>query len=215
MAQYNQFVSRSQEVGGGIPVWVRIPEKRVAGWLLKNQLKIGEVVASGSPIEYNYKTHEGRILKCFEVISATTGTDSDVIVLKKTARTPQLYSGMNVMVCPSTLTEKGTAITLSDSMIKVGENDYTITVSTGALGALTSVKAGSFIVEAADAGASKAMYAIPNELTVDDTIGGNQNAGSIAFGIKNIYENMIPAMPDIVKNNIKYVEWEWFPEKGE
>lgn len=215
MTQYNQSVSKSQEVGGGIPVWVRIPEKRVAGWLLKNQLKNNEVVASGSPIEYNYKTHEGRILKCFEVISATTGAESDVIVLKKTARTPQLYSGMNVMVCPSTLTGKGTAITLSDSMIEVGENDYTLTVATGALGALTGVKAGSFIVEAADAGTSKAMYAIPNELTVDDTIGGNQNVGSIAFGIKNIYENMIPAMPDIVKNNIKYVEWELFPEIGE
>lgn len=213
MAHYNQKVSRSQEVSGGIPVWVRIPEKRVVGWLLKNSLKFNEVVASGSPIEYDYKTHEGKILKCFEVISATAGTDSDVIVLKKAARTPLLYSGMNVMVCPSSLTGKGTAITLSDSMIEVGETDYTLTVPSNALGALTSVKAGSFIVEAADAGASKAMYAIPNELTVDDTIGGDQNVGSIAFGIKNVYENMIPAMPDIVKKNINYVEWEWFPEK--
>ncbi len=215
MVQYNQSMNKTQSFEGGAPVWVRIPEKRVVGWLLKNSLKTDEVVASGSPIEYNYKTHEAKILKCFEVISATAGSDSDVIVLKKTARTPQLYSGMNVMVCPSSLTGKGTAITLSDSMIKVGDDDYTLTVSTGALGALTGVKAGSFIVEAADAGASKAMYAIPNELTVDDTIGGYQNVGSIAFGIKNVYENMIPAMPDIVKNNIKYIEWEWFPEKGE
>ncbi len=207
--QYYQFADRSQ-LGD---VWVRMPELRNVYWTLKNNLRTNEIISSGSPLEYNYKTREGKILKCFEVISATTGAESDVIVLKKTAITPQLYSGMNVMVCPSTLTGKGTAITLSDSMLEVGEYDYTLTIPTGALGVLTSVKAGSFIVEAADAGASKAMYAIPNELTVDDTIGGNQNAGRITYGFKNIYENMVPEMPDIVKDNIKYVIWEWFPEK--
>lgn len=207
--QCYQFADRSQIDY----IWVSMPEVRNVYWVLKNNLKAGEVIYSGSPIEYNYKTREGKILKCFEIILATTGTDSDVIVLKKTARTPQLYSGMNVMVCPSTLTGKGTAITLSDSMIKVGEYDYTLTIPTGALGVLTSVKAGSFIVEAADAGAYKAMYAIPNEFIVDDIVGGEQNAGMITYGFKNIYENIISAMPDIVKDNIKYVIWEWFPEK--
>lgn len=207
--QCYQFADRSQVDY----IWVSMPEVRNVCWTLKNNLKAGEVIYSGSPIEYNYKTREGRILKCFEIISATTGVESDVIVLKKTAITPQLYSGMNVMVCPSTLTGKGTAITLSDSMIKVGENDYTLTVSTGALGALTGVKAGNFIVEAADVGASKAMYAVPNEFTVYNIVGGEQNVGRITYGFKNIYENIIPAMPDIVKDNIKYVIWEWFPEK--
>ncbi len=207
--QCYQFADRSQIDY----IWVSMPEVRNVYWTLKNNLKAGEVVYSGSPIEYNYKTREGIILKCFEIISATTGVESDVIVLKKTAITPQLYSGMNVMVCPSTLTGKGTAITLSDSMIKVGENDYTLVIPTGALGALTDVKAGRFIVEAVDAGAYKAMYAIPNEFIVDDIVGGEQNAGRITYGFKNIYENIIPAMPDIVKDNIKYTIWEWFPEK--
>ena len=57
------------------------------------------------------------------------------------------------------------------------------------------------------------MYAIPTDLTVDDTIGGDQNSGGVASGIKVVYENVIPAMPAIVMKNIPFVQFEWYPEE--
>lgn len=203
MSHYNQYLHSSQSVGGGVPVWVRIPEKRVGGWLLQNKLQPYEVLASGSPVEYDYKTHKAKILKCFEVTSASEG----VIVLKKTARTPMLYAGMNVMAAPSSITGTGTAVTLTSAMISEDESSYTLT------GSGLTASAGGFIVEAADAGSSKKMYAIPTDLTVDDTIGGDQNSGGVASGIKVVYENVIPAMPAMVKKNIPFVQFEWYPEE--
>lgn len=204
MAQvFNRYSNSSQTVGGGAPVWVRIPEKRVGGWLLENKLRDFEVLASGSPVEYDYKTHKAKVLKCFEVSASSEG----VITLKKTARTPMLYAGMNVMVAPSSVTGTGTAVTLTSAMIAETEDSYILTGS----GLTASV--GAFIVEAADAGSSKKMYAIPADLTIDDTVGGDQNSGGVASGIKIVYENMIPAMPAIVKKNISFVQFEWFPEE--
>ena len=200
---FNRYSHDSQAVGGGAPVWVRIPEKRVGGWLLENKLRDFEVLASGSPVEYDYKTHKAKILKCFEVVSSSDGN----IVLKKTARTPMLYAGMNVMVAPSSITGTGTAVTLTSAMISETEDSY-ILASSG-----LTASAGAFIVEAEDAGSSKKMYAIPTDLTIDDTVGGDQNSGGIASGIKVLYENMIPAMPAIVKKNIPFVQFEWFPEE--
>lgn len=200
---FNQYVHKSQTVGGGAPVWVRIPEKRVGGWLLVNKLQPNEVLSSGSPVEYDYKTHKAKVLKCFEVASV----EGNAITLKKTARTPMLYAGMNIMVAPNALDGAGAAVTLSSAMIAEREDAYVIT--TDALDA----KAGDFLVEAAGAGAGQKMYAIPNDLTVDDTVGGDQNSGGVASGIKILYENLIPAMPAIVKANIKFVQFEWFPEE--
>lgn len=203
MSHFNQYLHDSQKVGCGAPVWVRIPEKRVGGWMLENKLRPYEVLASGSPVEYDYKTHKAKVLKCFEVSSVSEG----VIVLKKTARTPMLYAGMNIMAAPSSLTGTGTAVTLTSAMIAETEDAYTLT------GAGLTVSAGGFVVEAAAAGSAQKMYAIPADLTVDDVIGGDQNSGGVAAGIKEVYENLIPAMPAIVKNNIKYVQFEWFPEE--
>ena len=52
----------------------------------------------------------------------------------------------------------------------------------------------------------------PTELSIEDTIGGDITFVGIAQGNKYLYENTIPAMPDIVKANIKNVEWEVFNE---
>lgn len=66
---WNRYSSTYQEVKGGIPVWVVVPEKRVSGGMLKNSIRDMEVLASGSPQEFNFHTHESKILKCFEIIS--------------------------------------------------------------------------------------------------------------------------------------------------
>ncbi|WP_459187310.1 hypothetical protein ACGE0T_14370 [Parabacteroides sp. APC149_11_2_Y6] len=210
MAQlWNRYTSKSQEFKGGIPVWVEIPKDRVSGGLIMNALQDMEVLASGSPVEYNYKTHAAKILKCFEVEATQTSDLNTIITLKKTAKTPKLYAGMNVMVAPSSISGTGKAVTLGN----VDESEsgkYKITVVTADIDAVSK---GKFIVEAEGAGTGKHMFAQPNNLTKEDTVGGEQNTVGIPRGVKYIYENMIPAMPKIVKDNIELVEWEWFPEE--
>lgn len=210
MAQvWNRYASKYQEFKGGIPVWVEIPKDRVSGGMVMNKLRDMEVLASGSPVEYNYKTHEAKILKCFEVESTTSVDLNTVIALKRTAKTPQLYAGMNVMVAPTSISGTGKAVTLSN----VDESEtgkYKITVATADIDAVSK---GKFIVEAESAGTGKHMFAQPNNLTKEDTVGGEQNTVGIPRGVKYIYENMIPAMPKMVKDNIQLVEWEWFPEE--
>ena len=64
-------------------------------------------------------------------------------------------------------------------------------------------------------GSGKKMFCIPDNLTIKDTIGGDQNLLGVPYTRKYLYENCIPAMPKIVKDNIKDVVWEWFDENNE
>lgn len=212
MAQgWNRYTSKSYEVGGGIPVWVEIPKDTVTGAYLLNKLKDNEVLHSGSPVEHDYKNHKAKILKCFEISAVTVSGTDTIVSLAKNALTPQIYAGMNVLVAPTTLTGTGKAVTIT----AVDETDpevSKITVVTADIDALT---VGKFLVEADKTGAGAKMYAVPNNLTKDDTVGGDQNTVGIPRGEKYIYENMIPAMPDVVKKNVvsvAYVEFAWFPE---
>lgn len=213
MAQtWNRYVSKSEQVGGGVPVWVEIPKDVVGGAYLKNKLKLNEVLASGSPVEYNHKTHEAKILKCFKVTDVTTSGTDTVITLLRTARTPELYAGMNVMVAPSTIMGTGKAVTLT-SVDESESGSYKITVVTADI---ATVAVGNYLVEAEASGTGKKMYAIPNNFTKDDTVGGDQNTLGIPRGEKYLYENTIPALPDVVKNNIvnvARVEFAWFSEE--
>lgn len=206
---WNRYHSSYQEIKGGLPVWVEIPKDRVSGGLLLNKLRDMEVLASGSPVEYNYKTHQAKILKCFEVESTQISDLNTIITLKRTAKTPMLYAGMNVMVTPSSITGTGKAITLNN-VDESEDGKYKITVPTADIDAVSK---GKFIVEAEGSGAGKHMFSQPHNLTKDDTVGGDQNTVGIPRGVKYVYENMIPAMPKIVKDNIELVEWEWFPEE--
>lgn len=209
---WNRYRSTSQQVGGGIPVWVEIPKDVVGGGMVLNNLRIDEVLASGTPVEYDYKTHNAKLLKCFKVEStAVSGTDT-VITLLKTARTPQLYAGMNVMVAPATVTANGKAVTVT-SVDESTEGVYKITVATADIDAVNNTK---YLVEATSAGAAVKMYAIPNNFTKEDTVGGDQNTIGIPRGEKYLYENMIPALPDSIKTYIvekARVEFAWFPEE--
>lgn len=215
MAQtWNRYVSKSDQVGGGVPVWVEIPKDAVGGAYLKNTLKLNEVLASGSPVEYNHKTHEAKILKCFKVTDVAVSDTNSIVTLLRTARTPELYAGMNIMVAPATVTGTGKAVTVT-SVDESESGSYKITVVTADIDAVT---AGKYIVESEASGAAKKMYAIPNNFTKDDTVGGDQNTLGIPRGEKYIYENTIPALPDVVKNNIvsvARVEFAWFPEEVE
>lgn len=92
---------------------MEIPKDVVSGAYLLNKLRIDEVLASGSPVEYDYKNFKAKILKCFKVTKVKkSGANSDITLLK-TARTPQLYSGMNLMVAPSNVEGTGIGVTIT------------------------------------------------------------------------------------------------------
>lgn len=209
--QWNRYNSRTNHIGGGVPVWVEIPKDVVGGGYLMNKLKQDEVLASGSPVQYDHRTHEARVLKCFKVVNVVDSEANSEISVLRTARTPQLYAGMKIMVAPKTLTGKGKAVVVTD--VDESESDlYKITVVTADI---ATVKKDDFLVEASAVGASVAPFAIPNNLTKDDTVGGDQNTVGIPRGEKYLYENTIPAMPAVVKDHIvsvARVEWAWFPE---
>ncbi|SBV91944.1 hypothetical protein [uncultured Dysgonomonas sp.] len=213
MAQlWNGYISASDQVGGGIPVWVEIPKDVVSGGMLLNNLRKDEVLASGSPVEYNHRTFEAKILKCFKVTDVTASGTNSIITLLRTARTPQLYAGMNLMVAPSDINGTGLGVTIT-SVDESTDSEYKITVVTADIDTVSDT---DYLVEAAGAGAAVGMYAIPNNFTKDDTVGGDQNTVGIPRGEKYLYENTIPALPDAIKDYIvekARVEFAWFPEE--
>ena len=142
---------------------------------------------------------------------ASTSDTNTIITLKRTFLTPMLYPGMNLTVEPSTINGTGKAVTIT-SVDERMSNEYKITVTTADIDA---VSIGKFLVEAEGSGSGKKMFFIPDILTIKDTIGGDQNLLGVPYTRKYLYENCIPAMPKIVKDNIKDVVWEWFDENTE
>ena len=209
MSLWNQIKTTRATVGGGVPVWAVQPERRISGGLLKNTLNVGEKVSAGTPMYYDYAAHEAKLLKCWKIKTATVNGSNTDLVLYRTFLTPELYAGMNIMVAPSTIAGTGKSVTVTAVNSSV-EGQYSLTVVTANMDALA---ANGFLVEAASQGAAVAMYCQPNNLSIEDTIGGDQNLIGVPRGMKYVFENTIPVMPTVVKNNIAYVEWESFNEK--
>ncbi len=211
MRLHNRYAHEHQQVGGGIPVWCEIPKVRISGGMIQNKIQLWEVLSAGSPVEYDTKTHKAKILRCWQVTAVDTSTQagSSIITLKRTARTPEIFSGLNIMVAPSSITGKGKAVTVT-LVDDTNDDAFIVTVPTADIDAVT---VGKFLVEAAGTGTGQSMYCIPNNVTKEDTVGGNQNAVDIPRGVKYLFENTIPPMPDVVKANIPLVEWDWHPEK--
>ena len=95
-----------------------------------------------------------------------------------------------------------------------GPDTYTITVNTASI---DSVEAGTLLVEAAEAGASKGMYCKPNNILHRDFIAGNQqNLGDAVWGFFHAYINTINPIPAPVLANLNdgiVPVWEYFAEK--
>lgn len=131
------------------------------GCVIKNPFKGNARAFAGTLFEYN-PDGTGYILKSYAVAKATAeATDTD-IYLKRDGYSLIPFVGDILMVAPTTLTEKGTAVTVT--AVKA-ETDTTagdvwkVTLS-ATLGALTT---SSVLVEAKEAGASKeAMVTNPN-----------------------------------------------------
>lgn len=131
------------------------------GCVIKNPFKGNARAFAGTLFEYN-PNGTGYILKSYAVAKATAeATDTD-IYLKRDGYSLIPFVGDILMVAPTTLTGKGTAVTVT--AVKA-ETDATagdvwkVTLS-ATLGALTTP---SVLVEAKEAGASKeAMVTNPN-----------------------------------------------------
>lgn len=131
------------------------------GCVIKNPFKGNARAFAGTMFEYN-PDGTGHILKSYAVAKATAeATDTD-IYLKRDGYSLIPFVGDILMVAPTTLTGKGTAVTVT--AVKA-ETDATagdvwkVTLS-ATLGALTT---SSVLVEAKEAGASKeAMVTNPN-----------------------------------------------------
>ena len=207
---WNQQLTNKMSVGGGLPVWAVQPERRIAGGMVGNALKVGGKVSAGSPVDFNYVTKVAKFLKCFKINTATVNALNTDLVIFKSFVTPQLYTGMVIMVMPATMTGTGKAVVVG--AVTETAITYATTVVTADMDALA---AGGFLVESSSAvaGAAKSIYCQPNNLSIEDTVVGDQNELGIPRGMKYVFENCIPAMPAVVKANITFVEWENFNEK--
>lgn len=131
------------------------------GCVIKNPFKGNARAFAGTLFEYN-PDGTGYILKSYAVAKATAdATDTD-IYLKRDGYSLIPFVGDILMVAPTTLTGKGTAVTVT-AVSKETDADagdvWKVTLS-AALGALTT---SSVLVEAKEAGASKTpMVTNPN-----------------------------------------------------
>ena len=65
---------------------------------------------------------------------------SSIITLKRTARTPEIFPGLNIMVAPSSITGKGKAVTVTIGTLVDGTglaSNYTLATPTGVTGTIT------------------------------------------------------------------------------
>lgn len=206
---WNRISSTLKEFGGGAPVWINPPKRKIVGALVLNPLQDMEKISAATPLAYDNSLHQAKFQKAWQVVSQT----GDAVVLKATKRSPEIYVGINVMKAPATVSATGTGVAVTAAVQNAENNTVTITAAAVSLG---TVEAGDFIVEASGIGATATMYAVPAngiyELSIDDTIGGDITFTGIAQGTKYLYDNTIPVIPPVIKAAIKDVEWEKFNE---
>ena len=150
---WNRLSFKKESFGGGVPVWINPPKRKIIGALVSNPLRDGEKISAATPVEYTTSTHTAKFLKAWEVVDVDS-TSGD-ITLKITKRSPELYAGMNVMIAPSAISGTGTGYAVT-AVTEDAENGVVVINETG----LEPAK-GDFLVEASKAGATASMYCIP------------------------------------------------------
>ena len=206
---WNQYVKYYQEIGSGVPVWCEPPKRFITGGMIVNDLELGEYLAGGTPVEFNVETKKAKLLKLWRIVTATVSGTDTVVTFQKAWDLPLLKNGMVIMVVPSTPTGTGKAFLLTG--LTETDTTYTFTVATDALDTLT---VGGFLAESAATatGTGASLYAIPNSLTLEETVGGDQNSVGVARGHKYIYRNTIPPMPNSIANLIPDLYFDFFNE---
>lgn len=203
---WNAYNQDSWEVGSGVFVWAEPPKRYLIGGTVVNKLYRGEKLAGATPVDFDVKTHKAKLLKIYKAKEAINGT---TLKIYAGWDLPIPHVGEAIMKVPSTIDGTGLAVTVQ----AVDLTDQEAGVITLALSAtIADVAANDYLAEAAEAGADKGLYCKPWTLTIEDTIGADSNTVGIARGMKYVYENLSPFMPKVIKDNIKYTEWDWFNE---
>lgn len=210
---WNSYSKQSGKFGGTIPVLCQPCLKRQHGATVVNDLAIGERVAAGTPMEFDLASRTVKLLKAWKIKSTSVSGDNTVVTLYRTATSPVLNKGVVLMVMPNSLT--GTGKAAAAVSIEEGENVYNVAIPTASVDTL---KVGGFLVEAKEAGSGKAPYCVPNNITTEDVVKGSENTlVDLPRGHVYMYENTIPAMPEVVKsalfNSDIQVSWELYNEE--
>lgn len=192
------------------------------GCVIKNPFKGNARAFAGTLFEYK-PDGTGYILKSYAVAKATAeATDTD-IYLKRDGYSLIPFVGDILMVAPTTLTGKGTAVTVTAVKAEtdvVAGDVWKVTLS-ATLGALTT---SSVLVEAKEAGASKeAMVTNPNaylpcdfDFVFDPTASDNDFDGArylvapaLALGDVFLYEDRMQPLSAALKalNKSKVNGW--------
>ena len=211
--KWNSYSKQSGKFGGTIPVLCQPVLKRQHGATVVNDLNVGERVAAGTPMEFDLASRTAKLLKAWRIKSVEVNGDNTIVTLHRTATSPMLHNNSVVMVMPSTL--NGTGKAASVGAVSEGENAYVVTLPTASFDTL---KVGGFLVEAKEAGSGKAPYCKPNQITTEDVVKGTENTlVDVPRGHVYMYENTIPAMPEVVKaamfNSDIQVSWELYNEE--
>lgn len=211
--KWNSYSKQSARIGGTIPVLCQPALKRQHGATVVNDLVVGERVAAGTPMEFDLASRTAKLLKLWKIKNVETSGDNTIVTLYRTATTPVFHKNTVVMVMPSTLAGTGKAA-LAANVVE-GEDVYTVTLATASFDTL---KVGGFLAEAKEAGSGKAPYCVPNHITTEDVVKGSENTlVDVMRGHVYMYQNTIPAMPEIVKaamfNSDIQVSWELYNEE--
>lgn len=206
-SNWNSYGQRKWEVGSGVPVWAEPPSRYEVGGTVVNKLAHGEKLAGATPVEFDVKKKKAKLLKIYKAKEAISGTTLKIYAAWDLA-IPN--PGEAIMAMPDTIDGTGTAVTVLAVDQTEAESAGVITLTLSAT--IAGVTADSYLAQAAEAGSGKGLYCQPWTLTIEDTIGDDYNTVGIARGMKYVYENLAPWLPDVIKNNIKYAEWDWFNE---
>lgn len=210
---WNSYTKRSGKFGGVIPVLAQPGVlKRQHGATVMNSMNVGERIAAGTPFEFNLAARTAKFLKVWKIKATEVSGNNTIVTLHRTATSPVLNGNTVLMVMPSSLTGTGKAAMATS--VAEGENVYTVTLLTASFDALS---VGGFLAEAAEAGSGKTLYCKPNNISTEDTVKGSENTlVDVPRGHIYMYENTIPAMPEVVKaalfNNDIQVAWELYNE---
>lgn len=194
-----------------------------SGCVIKNPFKGNARAFAGTLFEYN-PDGTGYLLKSYAVAKATEEATDTVVYLKRDGYSLIPFIGDILMVAPSTLTGKGTAVTVTavakDTDGSAGDV-WKVTLS-ATLGALTT---SSVLVEAKEAGASKeAMVTNPNSYlpcdfdfvfdpaASDDDFDGARYliTPALALGDVFLYENRMQPLSAAIKSLNKSKVKGWF-----
>lgn len=204
MSTGNAYGAGTTTFGGGVPVWIEILGKWQAGGKVANLPAAGGVIAVGSPVEMNSETHVAKILNFYKVHETIDAADIE-LKISVLPGLPRLIAGVFVMPPPATLAGTGAAVTVG--AVTQGDDYDTFAIVANSLGVLT---AGDLIVEAAETGAGKALYAIPNSLTANDVHVDTNTDYSTVAGVYSgsIYAKRTPLMTAVVKANMPKIAFD-------